>query len=1099
MGTHDRAMARGKSHFVSTIRASQTMWEPLEGGFVLTYDRLGIGKLTCGPEAEICHVEFMHSVVRAETRSYPRASVRRAYLPLQTRVYHLAEDRWRLGRVVKRYLNGQRPASYLIRFPNSLPLELDETELRVRCLSPLADPTEVLAAGATEAQFISDRRAAVLEVLARAREVSRSLGGLLSASVELLPHQIEVVRRVAEDPIQRYLLADEVGLGKTIEAGAIIRQCLADHPLDRVVVLAPAPLIHQWTTELRDRFGLEIGDQLRLVPFERLDDIDPASVDFLVVDEAHHLIKPRVDGNPTPDQLERLAVSSHRLLLLSATPVLDNPEATLALLHLLDPAKYHLDDREAFELRLRHRQAFGRLLLSLSPTAPQFILRRVAAALKDLVPDDAHVVELAGRLEAHLGNSDRDAILVDVLEIRNHLIETYRLNRRLMRTRRRDLEGWEIHPRVSKLTVDVDEDGRVGLAADALEEWRYRAVLSIGGNDARHHAGPVDTNAATLRTRYLRLVAALGLGVEAAAAEAFRQLREIKPGTNATFPDDEALLARLTDTGAAENEGQSRSEHAADIVDYVLRSLEARQGAPKIVVFATSTALIGDTARRLDELRGIGVTHLVTSSMAQQDVEASIRKFRDAKVPAALLCDRSGEEGLNLQFATGVVHLDLPLEPLRMEQRIGRVDRIGRAQADLIQRVVVPSDEGDAPWCAWIDLLRQGFRVFDETIADLQLALDPILTEVGDALFFGGAGGLRVAIPQVKALISQERARLDEQYALDRLEMGEADAHTLFERLDDAEKTDQELARGLTGWWEDVLHLDSRAEAEPMEFRLRWSDQTLVPHDPWEEALAPVLGPPLTFNRTTAINHVGTRLVRSGSPLVEVLPGFLRYDDRGTAFSTWRVEPGWDPSLGDPWVGFKLVYIVEVDADAIAARVWPDPDPVDTAAIQRRADVLFPPWVETHFVDAGLRPITEPSSIAVLARPYDKRVAASGRRDINLGSRPGALAEVADPTALSAVCKTLGVSAPDLVREETVFVRRLHDAQVKASTELGALIDQLERRRSAQMRDSRLTEAALSIELSVARETLLEIERPSVRLDTIGLLVVSSHPPSAAN
>ena len=86
---------------------------------------------------------------------------------------------------------------------------------------------------------------------------SATASGLASASVRLLPHQLHVVRRLREDPIQRYLLADEVGLGKTIEAGAVLRQLITDAPASRVAVVAPTTLLSQWERELYEKFDID--------------------------------------------------------------------------------------------------------------------------------------------------------------------------------------------------------------------------------------------------------------------------------------------------------------------------------------------------------------------------------------------------------------------------------------------------------------------------------------------------------------------------------------------------------------------------------------------------------------------------------------------------------------------------------------------------------------------------------------------------------------------------------------------------------------------------------------------------------------------------
>ena len=98
------------------------------------------------------------------------------------------------------------------------------------------------------------------------RSAAQGLTSLISAGIDFVPHQIAAVRRVLTDPIQRYLLADEVGLGKTIEAGLIIRQHLIDNPKTRVLVCAPAHLCHQWRREMLDKLRLDqFGQRLRVL------------------------------------------------------------------------------------------------------------------------------------------------------------------------------------------------------------------------------------------------------------------------------------------------------------------------------------------------------------------------------------------------------------------------------------------------------------------------------------------------------------------------------------------------------------------------------------------------------------------------------------------------------------------------------------------------------------------------------------------------------------------------------------------------------------------------------------------------------------------
>ena len=148
--------------------------------------------------------------------------------PPQTRVYWQDQDTgmWAAGRVV-----GGDPSAYFIRLPNSeFDRKVGEAELRVRWDRPVGDPVDVLIARANESPYFRDARLPMLRSLVSQRAASAGTPGLLSSSVEIYPHQVSAALTVLNDPVRRYLLADEVGLGKTIEAGLIIRQLLLDQP-----------------------------------------------------------------------------------------------------------------------------------------------------------------------------------------------------------------------------------------------------------------------------------------------------------------------------------------------------------------------------------------------------------------------------------------------------------------------------------------------------------------------------------------------------------------------------------------------------------------------------------------------------------------------------------------------------------------------------------------------------------------------------------------------------------------------------------------------------------------------------------------------------
>ncbi len=471
------------SRYASLLCLSTQVSEADVNGFVWTNDRYGIGKLVAVNGRKGC-VSFFHSITEVEEREYPLTGLGRARLSAQTRVYVRDDDtdRRRVGRVLWDFQEADQ-IWYEVRFPNNRQAKFPEAMLQVRCLLPKVDPTEVLAYGGMETQFLYDRRWRTVEALLKVRATSRGLTGLLSSSIELVPHQVEIVRRVLEDPIQRYMLADEVGLGKTIEAGAVIRQCLLDNPNEYVVVLAPSTLVRQWQQELEEKFHIEeFPDSVIVLPFEDLYLLEEGECDLLIVDEAHLLVDKEAVSRRDFDHLVRIAHSSRRLLLLSATPVLGHEEATLALLHLLDPVTYRLEDRERFGKRIERRQEYGQRLLSLNPNLPPPILNHAIQQVLQTFPDDTVITQLADQLK----QPDADVEYTIAL-LKKHIAETYRLHQRLLRTRRRDLGGRELLPRQSSLGVEVDDDERIPAVWEGLDDWWYasrRAVDDLREKDA---------------------------------------------------------------------------------------------------------------------------------------------------------------------------------------------------------------------------------------------------------------------------------------------------------------------------------------------------------------------------------------------------------------------------------------------------------------------------------------------------------------------------------------------------------------------------------------------------------------------------------------
>ena len=305
-------------------------------------------------------------------------------------------------------------------------------------------------------------------------------------------------------------------------------------------MVAPLTLVSQWKRELSWRFFLETSERgLRVIPYEDIRSIDPSEVDTFVVDEAQNLISGDPETSAAYKILQDIAHRAGRLLLISATPVLGNEKTLLALLHLLDPVAYRLDDEDAFLRKLERRQDFGRLLLTVKPDQNPVFLRRSLGSLQELVSDDDLVANLVTSIEQSLEAQDHETIAVNVNELYRHIADTYRLHQRLIRTRRRDLANQETRSRLASPPVlEEDQDDRTPQMVDALDQWRrlsLEALETVPVGLAR------DFEQGMIH-RYLRLHESLGTSVEACGEELVSQLSAIASDTIQSFTDDRPAL-----------------------------------------------------------------------------------------------------------------------------------------------------------------------------------------------------------------------------------------------------------------------------------------------------------------------------------------------------------------------------------------------------------------------------------------------------------------------------------------------------------------------------------------------------------------------------
>lgn len=1073
--------------------------------------RIGIGKVVrC--DAHECVVEFFYSASCSESRTFHRGDLTPAHLSRQTRCYlrDPESQHWKAGRI------GTRDGlTYEVLLPDKRFLWVAESEIYVRCNASGADPTETLVLKSHETALFHGPRLALVRALVKQRAISRGLTGLTSAKIELFAHQVEVVRRVLEDPVQRYLLADEVGLGKTIEAGVLIRQYLLDESEGHVLVLVPPTLLGQWHRELDARFDAFEGNRVHVVSTAELDRV-PTHVDIgmLVIDEAHHVAagaaSEDVSARVTFDTCRRLAHATERLILLSATPAANHETQFLAMLHLLDPQSYRLEDINAFRERVQMRQEIGRLLLTVTEEARPFSLKLNLPKLSALFPNDQRLTTLTRDVLAQLerASSDTAGRAELIRAIRTHVSETYRLHRRMLRNRRSAISDAILDRADQRLIVTRDESEEVARLDDALDEWRTLTSIAV------RRALEADEMGHLLETfcDIFRVFAQTADGSPSLLADAIRwRLRgdaDAREELSTELPTETLQRLReapLLDGEAAALEQLLLAASAAAAADCrlgalasLLRDLRAGAGAakpPQCVVFTGFATTARRIAERLEAVLGRKAVARHFAGLPREVLEEGVDRFHETYDCFVLVCDRTAEEGRNLQAADRLIHFDLPWHPNRLEQRIGRVDRISRVR-DLTSHVLLGRDSADSLQEAWYRLLGEGLGLFETSIASLQFYVDEQMPRLVQLAFRLGAPGLTGHIHVVRSEIDAERERIEEQAAIDEIDARDESATEFFRALDDAEAAFSSLQDAVEGWMCETLGFGRQADSRARR-ALRYTalERTLVPADVLAARFRPFLSRTGTYDRTTAARHPEFALYRLGNGLIEALGEYVAWDDRGQAFAIWREVPEWDAREGAEWIGFRFDIVTEADT-RLAHEVLERLAPGRTArkSLDRRADALFPPRVETIFLDVALAEVVDPALLERLRRPFSKYRGVGGV-DYNLTKhRLGTIDSLVPEATWERLCRHARDAAVRLLRERPAFQERCERHAIQATRRLSIQFEQL------RLRDSRRSEGAVSespIERTLSEALIAGIRNPRLRVDSAGFIVISGRAPNS--
>ncbi len=484
--------------------------------------------------------------------------------------------------------------------------------------------------------------------------------GFTGARIDLIEHQLYIAQEVTGRLQPRVLLADEVGLGKTIEACLILHRLHLTGRAERTLIILPESLMHQWFIELLRRFNLvaSLFDEERCQAIESSDpetnpflDSQIVSVsldylttsqqryaqvletewDLLIVDEAHHLEWTPLEVSTAYQMVEGLAEKIPSVLLLTATPQQLGPEGHFARLRLLDPARYN--DLETFIEESGHYQEMAELIVRIE-------------GQEELTPTDWEMVQKSS----------------------SHLHDQYSVKKSLSKADRSQL---------IENIIDSFGPGRV----------------------------------------------------------MFRNTRKELKG----FPKRQPVLHPLDPT-------TDDNTHFEQKIEWLVDWLREHRDE-KVLLICQTRELIEEIYQAVQEQVNLNLSQFHEGlNLIQRDRQAAY--FADPEGARVLLCSEIGSEGRNFQFAHHLILWDLPENPELVEQRIGRLDRIGQTSTIHIH---LPYISG-TPEEVWVQFYEQGVGIFNSPVPTALIlahqfgemlaqlceefdadALQSLVTEVSDA------------------------------------------------------------------------------------------------------------------------------------------------------------------------------------------------------------------------------------------------------------------------------------------------------------------------------------------------------------------------------
>lgn len=588
--------------------------------------------------------------------------------------------------------------------------------------------------------------------------IANSLYGfkeLAGCKIFLKAYQLKTVMRCLQQKTCRYMIADEVGLGKTVEAIAVLKVFLKDKHNKRVLLVVPETLIEQWKTELAFKFELFEGANvnnnfIRIIATDEVHKINQ-NYDFIIVDEVHRFIKDTF----IYDSLLNLSKRATNILMLSATPVQNRKEEYKKLLTLIQPEKYESLGQEEFNSMLSLQNSVVRKVhdaLSSIDVLNDEIRDADGKHTEDTEDVFDDIYDSLTKIQSTIKNETFNSMLAEIdYEAEDFgvpmmrtaiafVCENYQLEKSIIRNRR-----------VNASENGTNERKLLDLSYDLQTEFNnaeynvYRELCDW--------IGSIELDAENYSKKYGNIVCAFFSSANAFYAEIEKLGKGIVPKNifqyAKTWQAEESKLEKTIKKVL--DDPHTYSNRATRLLDFIDQECVDK----KVLIFTHYKATFDFYKKLMLNCLGDKNCCFFCQGMSRDDLELNAYRFQsDDEKYHILLSDETGGEGRNFQNADYVIHIDIPWEVNTLEQRIGRLDRIGRDEGKPVISVV--SYAKDTLEEDLFKLWAEGINIFTKAQSGLEIIMNDINEKIVDTLCDDFKYGLSNIIPEIVKLIKEQ-------------------------------------------------------------------------------------------------------------------------------------------------------------------------------------------------------------------------------------------------------------------------------------------------------------------------------------------------------